>query len=55
MKLNPIKVFLLALDLIYITDLFLIQDKAKRSWNKRLKLENVSLTEDKVGCDLKAY
>jgi len=55
MKANPFQAFLLASDLIYVTALFLMLDNGKRSWNKRLKLQNALLTEDKVECDLKAY
>lgn len=55
MRANTFKVLLLVSDLIYITDLYLILDNAKRSSNRRLQLENASVTEDKVGCDHKAY
>lgn len=55
MKANPFKVWLLTSDLFYTTDFFLILDNVKRSWNRRVKLGDASLTEDKVGCDLKAY
>lgn len=52
MKTNPVPVLLLTSDLNYF---FLILDNAKRYETKKVKVEDASLTEGKVGCDFKAY
>lgn len=55
MKANLFQVLLLTSDFTYTNWPLPNLKHHKKVWDKRVELEDASLTEDKVGCDLKAY